>query len=137
MRNSQSFFSPPNLYQELHGPEQHEKLKIVTCIAHSLFFLWAWHQLLLCHFGPSSESRGTGKNQPSRLGWGARTPLGVQGQAQESRSTASGTLSSLFFFIKTCPCASAGLPLLRHTGTLLWTEFSKKPKMLHWLQQSL
>lgn len=65
--------------------------------------------------------------------WGARTPLGVQGQAQESRGPDSGTPPSLFLFYQVLPiCKCWASPAETHTGTHTDTcelTFQKNPKM--------
>lgn len=85
----------------------------------------------ICHFGPSSESTGTGKSQPSRLVGSQDTPGGAGAGSGEQGPCLRDPSSPPLFFIKSCPSASAGLPLLRHRHCCELT-FQKKPKMHPW-----
>lgn len=97
-----------------------KKLKTVTCMAHLLFF-WGLgiNSWFISYLSPSSASTGTGKNH-STMAAGSQDIPGlnrVQGQAQEQGALPEGALLASYCFIRSCPSASARLPLLRHTHT--------------------
>lgn len=128
----QSFFFPPLIYtRSCMAQSNMKKLKIVTCVARSFFFLWTWHQLLLYLSLWSQLREQRNRQEPAQQAGGEPGPSwGCRGRLRRAGALPQEPLPLSSFFTKSCPSASAALPLLRHTHRdthrHLWIDFSKK-----------
>lgn len=132
-KQSKLFFPPLIYTRSCMAQSNMKKLKIVTCVARSFFFLWTWHQLLLYLSLWSQLREHRNRQEPAQQAGGEPgPPWGYRGRLRRAGALTQELLPLSSFFTKSCPSASAGLPLLRHTQghtqTLVNWLFKKTPK---------